>query len=106
MMESLLGQPLLHRTREHAFRFLRSLRDRRVAPTARREELSGALRVPLSEAGEDATSVIDSLAAGAEPGLLATAGPRFFGFVIGGSLPVSVAADWLAAVWDPKGGRA
>ena len=70
----------------------------------RRADLIDALRLPLSEKGEDAASVIDALARGAEPGLMGSASPRFFGFVIGGSLPVSVAADWLTTAWDQNAG--
>jgi len=44
--------------------------------------------------------VIDALARAAEPGLVTTTGPRYFGFVTGGALPATVAAEWLAAVWD------
>ena len=57
---------------------------------------------PLPEAGEDPVAVIEALAAGAEPGLIAQAGPRFFGFVIGGSLPAALAADWLTSRLGPE----
>ncbi len=51
-------------------------------------------------AGMPADQVVKNLVEAAEPGLVATAGPRFFGFVIGGSLPAATAADMLAAGWD------
>ena len=60
---------------------------------------------PLPEEGEDAEAVLEALAA-LEPGMIATAGPRYFGFVTGGALPVTVAADWLVSTWDgPHFGR-
>jgi glutamate/tyrosine decarboxylase-like PLP-dependent enzyme len=60
--------------------------------------------VPLTNEGEDATAVLDALVAGAEPGIMGTPHPRFFGFVIGGSIPVSVAADWMTTAWDQNAG--
>jgi glutamate/tyrosine decarboxylase-like PLP-dependent enzyme len=62
------------------------------------------LRRPLSDDGESAVEVIEQLVADADPGLVASAGPRYFGFVVGGSLPVALGADWLVSAWDQMGG--
>jgi glutamate/tyrosine decarboxylase-like PLP-dependent enzyme len=48
--------------------------------------------------------VIDRLVAAADPGIVATAGGRYFGFVVGGALPAAIAADWLTSVWDQNAG--
>ncbi|PDT07617.1 pyridoxal-dependent decarboxylase [Rhizobium sp. M1] len=60
---------------------------------------------PLSAAGSDMLDVIRQLSDGAEPGLHATTGPRFFGWVIGGSHPVGVAADFLTSAWGQNAGN-
>src|SRR6185436_7159308 len=79
--------------------------ERRVAASLGFEDVLAQLDAPLPEEGEDAEIVLDALTA-LEPGMNATAGPRFFGFVTGGALPVTVAADWLVATWDgPHFGR-
>ena len=75
--------------------FVETLAERRVGPRADLDELRDRLAVPLGDAGEDPRAVIEDLARDVEPGLIASAGPRYFGFVIGGALPVAVAADWL-----------
>lgn len=54
----------------------------------------------LPDGPSDPGEVIEALARELEPGVVATAGPRYFGFVTGGALPAAVAADWLAAAWD------
>ena len=48
--------------------------------------------------------MIDRLAAAVEPGLMANASGRFYGWVMGGALPVAIAADWLVAAWDQNAG--
>src|SRR5437764_9107729 len=100
----IVNEPLLDRAREHAVRFLRSLPSRHVGPTATRDAMLAAVDVPLSDDGEDAGAVLDALAAGIDGGLIASAGPRYFGFVIGGSLPVALAADWMTSAWDQNCG--
>src|SRR3954454_22121864 len=97
---------LLHRTAQIAEEYLDTVGDRRVAATLGYEDILAALDAPLPEAGEDAEDVLEALV-GLEPGMMATAGPRYFGFVTGGALPVAVAADWLVSTWDgPHFGRA
>jgi glutamate/tyrosine decarboxylase-like PLP-dependent enzyme len=85
---------------EHAEAFLATLDERPVAARANAAAVRTTLGGPLPDRGENPTAVIDALAAGAEPGLVATPGPRHFGFVIGGALPAALAADWLVSAWD------
>ena len=99
-----INDGLLDRTTTHIRAYLDSLPTRHVGARATREELLGALRVPFSEQGEDDVAVIDALAGQAERGAIACAGPRYFGFVIGGSLPVALAADFLTSTWDQNPG--
>jgi glutamate/tyrosine decarboxylase-like PLP-dependent enzyme len=54
----------------------------------------------LPESGEEPERVVEALARAVEPGIVGSAGPRYFGFVIGGSVPAALAADWLTSAWD------
>src|SRR5687768_13562188 len=96
--------PLLARAHAHASAFLRELPQRFVGARADRDEMIAAFDAPLPEHGEDAAAVIDLLAQQADRGASACAAPRYFGFVIGGSLPVALAADWLVSTWDQNAG--
>lgn len=85
---------------QHARDFLDTLDERRVAARVDAAGVREALGGPLPEHGTHPQAVIDALATGAEPALVATAGPRHFGFVVGGALPAALAADWLVSAWD------
>jgi glutamate/tyrosine decarboxylase-like PLP-dependent enzyme len=100
----LVDEALLDRVHRHAAEYLRSLPERHVGARATRDELLSALRAPLGEQGDDPSAVIDLLAAQGERGAIACAGPRYFGFVIGGSYPVALATDWLVSTWDQNPG--
>jgi glutamate/tyrosine decarboxylase-like PLP-dependent enzyme len=84
----------------HAERFLEALDERPVAAPADAMAIREVLGGPLPDEGEDSEAVIEALALGADPGIVASAGPRHFGFVIGGALPAALAADWLVSAWD------
>ncbi|HEY8022285.1 MAG TPA: aminotransferase class V-fold PLP-dependent enzyme [Thermoanaerobaculia bacterium] len=89
----------LHAAGELARRYLASLAERPVGARLDFDALRARLGA-LPAAGVDAVRVVEELAAAVDPGLVASAGPRFFGFVIGGSVPAALAADWLASAWD------
>src|ERR1700761_6445950 len=88
----------------HSLGHLSSFEDSSVAATVDHDTLRKRLSHPLQEAGMEATVVVEELAAAVQGGLLGSAGPRFFGWVIGGALPAALAADWLTSAWDQNAG--
>jgi glutamate/tyrosine decarboxylase-like PLP-dependent enzyme len=85
---------------ERAQRYLAEAPDRPVREAASVDELRSLFDAELPQDGEDPAKVVESLAEAAEPGLIALASPRYFGFVIGGTLPAALGADWLVSAWD------
>jgi glutamate/tyrosine decarboxylase-like PLP-dependent enzyme len=85
---------------ERAQRYLAEAPDRPVRQEASVDELHSLLDAELPDDGEDPAAVVDALAEAAEPGLITLASPRYFGFVIGGTLPAALGADWLVSAWD------
>jgi glutamate/tyrosine decarboxylase-like PLP-dependent enzyme len=96
--------PITARTLERAHAlaasYLAGVAARPVAGPVDAAALRAALGGQLPEDGDDPAAIVDALAAAADPGIVATAGPRYFGFVIGGALPAAVGAEWLASAWD------
>ncbi|HEX6868234.1 MAG TPA: aminotransferase class V-fold PLP-dependent enzyme [Candidatus Limnocylindrales bacterium] len=80
--------------------YLATIAGRPVAMPVDLAALRAAMGGPLPDGPTDPVEVVEALAAAADPGLVATAGPRFFGFVIGGSLPAALGAEWLTSAWD------
>ena len=95
---------LLDRTAELANAFLDRLPNRPVARPVDLEKLRAAFGGPLPDDPQPSLDVIEELARAAEPGLVGTAGPRYFGFVVGGGVPTALAADWLTSAWDQNTG--
>ena len=91
---------LLNETCLRAVRFLESLPERRVGASRDSGELVRAMGGKLSRGGLPATEILAWLDEIGAQGVVASAGPRYFGFVTGGALPASLAASWLGAAWD------
>jgi glutamate/tyrosine decarboxylase-like PLP-dependent enzyme len=88
----------------HAKAFRAGLADRPPRPTITPQDMLARLDGPTPERGEDGAAIIEALAQAAEPGLMAMAGPRFFGWVIGASHEAGVAADMLTSAWGQNAG--
>lgn len=91
---------LLEDAAQRAIAYLEGLDSRPVAPDAAAVAGLAALRGPLPDAPADAAAVLAQLDEVCSPATIAISGQRFFGFVIGGALPASLAANWLAGAWD------
>ena len=95
---------LLTATLERSLAYLNSLDERPVAPKPAAVENLSAFDVPLQDKPLAPADVLRELDEIGTPATMAMAGPRFFGFVIGGSLPAALAANWLATAWDQNTG--
>ena len=95
---------LLRRTAAMAAGFLETLDERPVFPATPHEALEAALAAELPYEPSDPLEVLETVAGAVQPGVVATAGPRYFGFVTGGTLPATVAVDWLLSAWDQSNG--
>jgi glutamate/tyrosine decarboxylase-like PLP-dependent enzyme len=95
-----MHREILETAHRIASQYLDGVRDRHVGAQATREQLRGALGGPLPRTGRDPIAVLEQMAAHADRGVIGSAGPRYFGFVTGGSVPVTVGADWIGSAWD------
>jgi len=88
----------------HARAWVSSIRERPIPPRMGTDEIKDRLGRDVPETGQAAAGVLDLLAEASEPGLMAMGSPRFYGWVIGGTQPVALAADWMVSAWDQNSG--
>jgi glutamate/tyrosine decarboxylase-like PLP-dependent enzyme len=95
---------LLQETLKRSLRYLESLPNRRVAPSPEAIDRLKELDYPLPDQPTDPKTVLRLLDDFGSPATVATGSGRFFGFVVGGALPATLAANWLAGAWDQNAG--
>lgn len=95
---------LLEDAAQRAIAYRESLPERRVSATDEAVAEVNAFVEELPEEGVPDEEVLAELDEFGTPATIAMAGPRFFGFVIGGSYPVTVATNWLTTAWDQNVG--
>lgn len=85
-------------------RWLSSLGSRTLPATGTAEDAARRLGLELSPRGDTPSAIIDRLVSAVEPGLMGSGSGRFYGWVMGGTLPAALAADWLVTAWDQNAG--
>src|SRR4051812_35657595 len=91
---------------EQAVAYLEGLPEHPLGPMPATSDLRAALSGPLPDAPSDPRDVVARLARTAGPGIMPSGSGRYFGFVVGGTTPAALAADWLASAWDQNAGLA
>lgn len=91
---------LLRQAAERSIDYLESLNQRSAGPTAQAVERLWQFEEPLPTKGAHPEAVLNMLDDVGSPATVASAGARYFGFVVGGSLPAALAARWLSDAWD------
>ncbi len=104
MPSDLPYSPLLQQTVEHALSYLEALPQTSVGATATLDQLRDRLVRPLPPGQHDPAEVIKRMVLDVAGGLHGSSGGRFFGWVIGGTVPAALAADWLTSTWDQNAG--
>ncbi len=100
LSQNIVNQKLMTDAARRAIRYLDGLAERAVAPDPHAVQQVERFDEPLPEGPVDPSEVLALLDELGSPATIASAGGRFFGFVIGGSLPAALAANWLAGAWD------
>ena len=91
---------LLEDAARRSIRYRQGIEERAVAPDSKSIADLELFREAMPEEGSSAEQTIELLDDLGSPAAVAMTGPRYFVFVIGGSLPVSLAANWIAGAWD------
>ncbi len=104
MHQQLRTKTLLSQAKEYAFKYLEGLNDMDVFPLENALKNLDAFDEELSLETGSADAILKQLHLKGAPATVAQSGGRYFGFVNGSSIPVSMAVKWISDVWDQNGG--
>ncbi len=104
MSEELKNKELFEQARSYAYEYINGVEAMDVFPSQSNLENMKVFDEPLPQASVTAKDILDQLHAFGSPATIAQTGGRYFGFVNGGAIPVSLGVKWLSDVWDQCGG--
>ena len=104
MINELKEKEIFKQAKTYAFDYLDKIEEKDVYPSDKNLELLQILHEELKTESSNPKDILELLHKVGSHGTVTHTGGRYFGFIIGGAIPISLATKWLADIWDQCGG--